>query len=79
MSIDIAVSLRLSCIYKLGYALWYMKYRDLEFEWPKSQVSRVEALCIELSNNHNMKGQYASSDYWQDLLNRINNETENMC
>lgn len=69
------ISLRLACYKELGWALYFMDYLHGDHPWPQDQRSRVEELCREAAANHGV----AALVYWQKLMERINDEIENMC
>jgi hypothetical protein len=67
-------SIRLDCIHKLGFALVYMQYLHNEIEW-YPQLSRVVTLCYELKTYQNSN----DKAFWDDFLERIIDETDNLC
>lgn len=76
MSYDGWCVTRAECYKELGWALYYMDYLNDGDPWPEDQRKRVEVICREGSENFGKKEGQA---YWQDLLRRIRDETENMC
>jgi len=78
-------SVRLECFHALGFALLYMDYL---YPSPgfKEQRKRIIALCQEAAANsifvegvESPGSPVVSVSYWNHLLHRIREETENMC
>jgi hypothetical protein len=64
-------TVRLACIYELGYAFVYMNYLNDDIDW-EPQRSRVVALSKELRLDKDLAD-------WRYFYARIIDEIENMC